>query len=114
MPCARKRLVWYAFKPLTRSECHTAAPQLFSASPRPGGTLRLPRFLRVVCALTWLSAGSPAAAQTGVDAYIRETMRESGIPGLSIAVVKGGKVVKASGSGIANLETNTPATPDKA
>jgi len=73
--------------------------------------LRLPRFLCVVCVLTWLSAGPPAAAQTGVDAYIRETMRESGIPGLSIAVVKGGKVVKASGYGIANLETNTPATP---
>jgi CubicO group peptidase (beta-lactamase class C family) len=76
-----------------------------------GGTLRLPRFLCLVGTLTWFSAGSSAVGQTNVDAYIRETMRESGIPGLSIAVLKGGKVVKASGYGIANLETNTPATP---
>jgi CubicO group peptidase (beta-lactamase class C family) len=49
---------------------------------------------------------------TSVDDYIRERMRDLHIPGLSLAVVKAGKIVKASGYGMANLETDTPATPE--
>ena len=37
-------------------------------------------------------------------------MEESRIPGLSVAVVKNGRIVKASGYGFANLETQHSAT----
>ena len=37
-------------------------------------------------------------------------MRRQRIPGLSLAIVKDGKIVKARGYGRANLETDTPAT----
>jgi len=37
-------------------------------------------------------------------------MQEMHIPGLSLAVVKDGKVIKAAGYGLANVETKTPAT----
>jgi len=47
-----------------------------------------------------------------VDDYVKERMRELHIPGLSIAVVKEGQIVKASGYGMANVETNSPATPE--
>ena len=38
-------------------------------------------------------------------------MREMRIPGLVLAVLKHGKVVKVAGYGLANIETNTPTTP---
>lgn len=49
---------------------------------------------------------------SSADDYVRERMRDLHIPGLSLAVVKAGKIVKASGYGMANLETDTPATPE--
>ena len=71
--------------------------------------MRQKHLLWLSCALA-LAGATPLAAQSKVDDYIRATMAESRIPGLSVAVVKNGKIVKASGYGIANLETNTPAT----
>jgi len=47
-----------------------------------------------------------------VDDYIRQAMKKSRIPGLALAVVKEGKVIKAQGYGVANLETETPVTPE--
>ncbi len=47
-----------------------------------------------------------------VDDYIATQMQRQHIPGLSLAVVREGKVVKAQGYGFANLETNTSATAD--
>jgi D-alanyl-D-alanine carboxypeptidase len=44
------------------------------------------------------------------DAFIRRKMQEGHITGLSLAVVKDGKVVKATGYGLANVETRTAAT----
>jgi D-alanyl-D-alanine carboxypeptidase len=70
--------------------------------------LRQKHLLWLSCALAVVGA-TPLAAQRNVDDYIRSTMNESRIPGLSVAVVKNGRIVKASGYGIANLETNTPA-----
>jgi D-alanyl-D-alanine carboxypeptidase len=45
-----------------------------------------------------------------VDAFIARQMQETHITGLSLAVVKNGKVVKATGYGLANVETRTAAT----
>jgi D-alanyl-D-alanine carboxypeptidase len=70
-----------------------------------------------ICALLFalgflpLSAVTPARADE-VDDYINEQMRQRHIPGLSLAVVKDGKVVKAKGYGFANLEHKVPATAD--
>jgi len=53
-----------------------------------------------------------AARADQVDDYIRQAMKKSRIPGLALAVVKEGKVIKAQGYGVANLETDTPVTPE--
>jgi CubicO group peptidase (beta-lactamase class C family) len=46
-----------------------------------------------------------------VDAYIKLRMEKEHIPGLSLAVVKDGKVVKLKGYGTSNLELNVTAAP---
>jgi len=45
-----------------------------------------------------------------VDSYIREKMKSRNIPGLSLAVVRDGKIIYAKGYGMANLELSVPAT----
>jgi CubicO group peptidase (beta-lactamase class C family) len=47
-----------------------------------------------------------------VDTYIAEEMREQKIPGLSLAVVLDGRVIKAQGYGYADLEFRAPVTPE--
>jgi CubicO group peptidase (beta-lactamase class C family) len=56
------------------------------------------------------STGPGQAASDKVNRFIKAEMRKEHIPGLSIAVVKNGVVVKARGYGFANLESKTPAT----
>jgi N-acyl-D-amino-acid deacylase len=45
-----------------------------------------------------------------VDAIVREAMAAGRIPGLAVAVVQGGRVVKAQGYGLANVEHDVPVT----
>ncbi len=55
---------------------------------------------------------SRAAHADKVDDLVRAEMEMQRIPGLSIAVVRDGMVVKAQGYGFANLEHKVPATAD--
>ncbi len=65
-----------------------------------------------IFAAVLLCLGSiPLAAQSDkVDTYVRAEMAKRKIPGLSLAVVKNGEIVKACGYGLANVELNAPAT----
>jgi len=53
---------------------------------------------------------SCAARADQIDEYIQSEMQRQHIPGLSLAVVKAGQVVKAGAYGLANVELNVPAT----
>jgi CubicO group peptidase (beta-lactamase class C family) len=53
----------------------------------------------------------PSAKADKLDDAVRAEMKKEGIPGVSLAVVKDGRVVKASGYGFAELENHVPATP---
>jgi D-alanyl-D-alanine carboxypeptidase len=57
------------------------------------------------------SAADTRAQADKVDEYIEAEMLKQHIPGLSIAVVQAGKVVKTKAYGLANMELNVPATP---
>jgi CubicO group peptidase (beta-lactamase class C family) len=59
-----------------------------------------------------LSVSGLAQKAEPVDALVEKKMQAMHIPGLSLAVVKNSKVIKAAGYGMANLETGTAATPD--
>ena len=56
-----------------------------------------------------LCAALPARGDV-VDDYIEARIRSLHIPGVSLAVVRDGQIVKAQGYGIADLELNAPAT----
>src|SRR4051812_44042418 len=63
--------------------------------------------------LSWgffIIAGSARA--DGVDDLVRAEMKRQNIPGMSIAVVREGRIVKELGYGLANIELNVSATPD--
>ncbi|MFN0140489.1 MAG: serine hydrolase domain-containing protein [Pyrinomonadaceae bacterium] len=47
-----------------------------------------------------------------IDDFIKNTIAKRKIPGLSLAVVRDGKVIRANGYGFANLELKVPATKD--
>ena len=57
------------------------------------------------------SAADAAVQADKVDEYIEAEMVKQHIPGLSLAVVQNGKVVKSKGYGLANMELNVRATP---
>jgi D-alanyl-D-alanine carboxypeptidase len=63
------------------------------------------------CVVAMLSLASAAHAQTdSVDAFVGDFIQRHRIPGAAISVVHRGRVVKATGYGLANLELNVPAT----
>src|SRR5688572_4836367 len=74
-------------------------------------------FVVTAAALVIGLGASSNAQQTSVEAdkvdeYIEAEMRKQHIPGLSLAVVQAGKVVKSKGYGLANMELNVHATPN--
>src|SRR5690348_11494280 len=51
-----------------------------------------------------------AASADPVDDYVRAQLKPRHLPGVSLAVVRQGKIVKLAGYGLASLELNAPAT----
>jgi CubicO group peptidase (beta-lactamase class C family) len=66
----------------------------------------------ILAGLTSLAFAQSAddALSVRADEVVREQMREQKIPGVSLAVLRDGKIIKASGYGLANLELNVPVT----
>lgn len=63
-------------------------------------------------ALVVLVAAPAAAWADPVDDFVRKQLAASRVPGLSLAIVKDGKLVKVAGYGFADLENRSPAQPD--
>lgn len=57
---------------------------------------------------------SDDALSAKVDEVVRMQMREQKIPGVSLGVMRDGKIIKATGYGLANVELNAPVTPQSA
>lgn len=62
-------------------------------------------------ALAVFFSAAVLAADDEVDCYVQGQMQRLKIPGLSLAVVRNGKIIKQQGYGLADLELNAPATP---
>src|SRR5437016_4866306 len=56
-------------------------------------------------------ARSAATARDTMDRFVTAEMARKHIPGVSIAVVRGGKLIRADGYGVADLEHEVPVTP---
>ncbi|MFQ5818257.1 MAG: serine hydrolase domain-containing protein, partial [Terriglobia bacterium] len=66
----------------------------------------------LIVALLLLLFTSVAAHADEADEYIEAEMKKRHIPGLALAVVKNGQVIKAKSYGLANLELDVPVTLD--
>src|SRR5690242_6243787 len=64
---------------------------------------------QMLASLLLLMLPSPASADK-VDNYIKMEMHRQRIPGASVAILREGKVVRAKGYGLANLELPASAT----
>lgn len=62
-------------------------------------------------ALVLLLTTAVAVQADKVDDYVKAQMERQHVPGVSVVVIKDGKIVKSEGYGLANVELNVPATP---
>lgn len=65
---------------------------------------------RLAALLILLAAGVATAPRDRTDEFITAEMKRQRIPGLSLAIVKDGEIVKAAGYGFADIVRKTPAT----
>lgn len=63
-------------------------------------------------ALILLLTATVAARADKVDDYVKAEMQKRHVPGISLAVIKDGKIIKVQGYGRANVELNVAATPE--
>jgi CubicO group peptidase (beta-lactamase class C family) len=74
--------------------------------------------IAALLALGWTSALVPPAgsaddsASQRADEYVSAEMKAEKIPGLALAVMREGKIVKAQGYGLSNVEHNVPVKPE--
>ncbi len=69
------------------------------------------QLLQTTLALCGMLALPYAVLADGIDDYVLSQMRKQHIPGLSLAVMREGKVMRAKGYGYSNLEWKTPVLP---
>ena len=69
--------------------------------------------VRLIVGLLLLLALAPLQARQGdaIDAIVREVMAAQRVPGMAVAVIRRGEIVKSQGYGLANVEHNVPVTP---
>jgi CubicO group peptidase (beta-lactamase class C family) len=67
------------------------------------------RTLTLTCGLALTAAATGLRADT-IDAYVEAQRQAQHVPGLSIAVVRDGHVIKAQGYGLSNVELDVPAS----
>jgi len=78
-------------------------------------TINIKYLLATFVGICWLFT-TPCAAQqtvsTKVDEFIKAEMRRQRIPGLSLAVIRDGRMIIAKGYGLANVEHQIPVKPE--
>ncbi|MGH9769440.1 MAG: serine hydrolase [Blastocatellia bacterium] len=62
--------------------------------------------------LLMLLAATAVAQADKTDDFIKAEIKRQNIPGLSLAVVKDGEIIKAEGYGLANVKLKIPARPE--
>src|SRR4051794_12996572 len=68
--------------------------------------------LRLCAGVGLALAAGHAAMADAVDDYLERRMAREHIPGLSLVVMRDGRIIKAKGYGRASLELNVPAAPE--
>ena len=72
-------------------------------------------FLLLIATLvlaTLCSAAAQTASSDKVDSYVESEMAKQHIPGLALGVYREGRIIKAQGYGLANVELSVPVKPE--
>ena len=64
----------------------------------------------ILLALLFIAPVAVRADNT--DDFVKAEMQKQHVPGVSVAVIKDGKIIKVEGYGLSNVELNVPARPD--
>lgn len=73
--------------------------------------MRLRKKIALAAGLLAMAAGLAGALRADtVDDYLKSEMAHRRVPGLSVAALRNGRIVKAKGYGLANVELSVPAT----
>src|SRR5687768_11869644 len=69
--------------------------------------------VRLIAGVLLMVAMAPLHASQGdaIDAIVRDEMAAQRIPGMAVAVIRRGDIVKSQGYGLANVEHNVAVTP---
>ena len=59
-------------------------------------------------ALVFSAAGAAAAPPADLDAFVAQSMKMFGPPGMTVAIVENGKVVLTKGYGVRSIENPAP------
>jgi CubicO group peptidase (beta-lactamase class C family) len=70
------------------------------------------RFCLLVLVLLFANSVFAAETTDKVDEYVAAEMKQQRIPGVSVALIKNGEVVKLKGYGLANVEHQVPVKPE--
>jgi CubicO group peptidase (beta-lactamase class C family) len=90
----------------------TSYDDLGPAKAGEEGMMRFSRFLNATVALAILHMATSAMAEDAVDKFIQAEMEKQHIPGLSLLVARSGRVIRAQGYGLSNVELQVPVKPD--
>jgi CubicO group peptidase (beta-lactamase class C family) len=69
---------------------------------------RFSRFLVAIVALPIFDVATPAMAEDAIDKFINSEMEKQHIPGVSLLVAQSGRIIRAQGYGLSNLELQVP------
>src|SRR5687767_14209409 len=75
-------------------------------------TFRIRACIAIVLLLSIRSAAAQGPDFTALDAVAQKELKDAGIPGGTIAIVSGARVIYTKGYGIVNAETGAPMTAD--
>jgi CubicO group peptidase (beta-lactamase class C family) len=73
---------------------------------------RFSRFLVVILELAFFCIAKPATAEDAVDKLIHSEMEKQHVPGLSLLVARSGRIIRAQGYGLSNIELQVPVKPE--
>src|SRR5690349_16354599 len=74
-------------------------------------TKHLPKTLALILLLA-INSLAQNGASTKLDEYMQSEMKSQQIPGVSVAVIKDGRIILAKGYGFANVEHQVPVKPE--
>jgi D-alanyl-D-alanine carboxypeptidase len=70
------------------------------------------RFIGVCALVLTALLATPVVHADQVDSYLKSQMQQHRIPGLTLKIIRDGKVIKTAAYGLANIELSVPAKPE--